>query len=82
MVDIGTKLQVPPHTDEKAWMRFYDQVTAPGYATDISVLDPKRDVENQHWVKCQLKRRALGCERCEKMKKRVPVVNWNGYGKN
>lgn len=42
MVNIGTKLQVPPHGDEKGWNRFYDQVTAPGYTTDISDLDPQK----------------------------------------
>lgn len=82
MVNIGTKLQVPPRADEKAWRRFYDQVTAPGYATDISVLDPERDVENRHWVVCQLRRREGACERCRVVAGRTPVVDWNRFGKN
>ena len=82
MVNIGTKLQVPQHGDEKGWKKFYDQVTAPGYATDISELDPKREIENKHWMVCQLKMTSAGCERCREVDKRNPEMDWNRYGKN
>ena len=82
LVNVGTKLQVPPHADEKAWRKFYDQVTAPGYRTDISGLDPWRDGENKHWGVCLLRGSKAGCERCRGVAERTPVVDWNRYGKN
>lgn len=82
MVNVGTKLQVPRHGDEKGWTKFYDQVTAPGYTTDISDIDPTRETENKHWMVCQLKTTAAGCERCREVDKRNPEMDWNRYGKN
>ena len=82
MVDIGTKLQVPLHDDEKGWKRFYDQVTAPGYPTDITNLDPARQMENKHWMVCQLRNTVAGCDRCRAVDKRNPEMDWNHYGKN
>lgn len=80
-MNIGTKLQVPQHADEKGWKRFYDQVTAPGYTTDISQIDPERDIENKHWMSCQLKTTAAGCERCKAVDGRNPEMDWNRFGK-
>lgn len=82
MVNIGTKLQVPPQNDERAWKAFYDQVMTPGYSTDIYALDLGRDVKNKHWSVCQLKATAKGCERCREVEKRNPEMDWNIYGKD
>ena len=84
MVYIGTKLQVPQHSDEKAWKRFYDYVTAPYFgskAIDVASFDVGRDVENRHWRVCQLRGTAAGCERCKEVDGRSPEGEWNAYGR-
>ena len=84
LMHLGTKLRVPQKEDIRDWNELYDQLTAPGYWRvwePRNEEDQRRIEEDQHWVKCKL-RPSGKCDRCTKIKERIPYrVLWKWENK-
>lgn len=79
MYHVGPKLEVPPHSNVKAWLLFYDFITRPyktwNFRNYCAEIDPIRDEENKHWCECRLRDTPWGCERCNGIANRV-LPDW------